>query len=91
MGILKEFYDGNIYPAEKIIPPDDKYRTLSTEISNGQNYFSNQLPDEDKERFHEWNSQIRTREEMMEYANFSYGFKLGVLLAFEIFTEQDNI
>ena len=29
-------------------------------------------------------------EEIFEYANFSYGFKLGTMLAFEIFSEKEN-
>jgi len=43
-----------------------------------------------RERFEKWDSLRYEYEEMTDYANFSYGFKLGAMLAFEIFAEQEN-
>lgn len=90
MNILKDFYNGNLHPIEKIIPLNTEYRSLFQNISNNQEYFKEQLSTKDKERFEKWNQQIRQYEEIVEYANFSYGFKLGVMLAFEIFSEKEN-
>lgn len=90
MSILKDFYDGNICPVEEIVPLDEKYRPLSKAIGKEREYFEEQLSEEDKERFREWNQQVNDYEQMNEYANFSYGFKLGAMLVFEIFMEKES-
>ncbi len=90
MSILKEFYDGEIAPVEKIIPPEMEYRPLAKAIGDGREYFENQLPEKDRVRFKEWNRQITEYEAMIEYANFSYAFRLGAMFSFEIFTGKDS-
>lgn len=90
MSILKDFYNGNLCPVEEIIPPEMKYHPLAKVIGDGREYFAEQLPTEDKGRFKEWNKQINDYEEMIEYANFSYGLRLGMMFAFEITMGRDN-
>lgn len=89
MSILRDFYDGNLFPRERVIPPDAEYRSLAITIGEGREHFKEQLPEEDKERFEKWNEQINEYEGMLEYGNFSCGFKLGIILAFEIFTGRE--
>lgn len=90
MNILKDFYYGTLHPIEKIIPLNTEYRFLFQDINNKREYFAEQLSTKDKEYFEKWNQQIKQYEEIFEYANFSYGFKLGTMLAFEIFSEKEN-
>lgn len=90
MGILKNWYDGNICPAEDIAPKSKKYHSIVTKIGKEKEYFATKLSSDDRERFEKWDSLRYEYEEMTDYANFSYGFKLGAMLAFEIFAEQEN-
>lgn len=81
---------GNLCPIEEAIPPNADYRSLSNKIGEERVYFAEKLPAEDKERFEKWNKMIFRYEDMTEYANFTQGFRLGVMLASEIFTEREN-
>lgn len=84
MRILKKLYDGKIDPAKYIIPEDPDYRSLTSEIGNGREYFESKLLDEDKEKFEKWNEQLQEYDEIVEYANFAYGFKLGAKFALDM-------
>lgn len=90
MNVLKNLYNGNLAPIEEVIPPDADYRPLTKKIGNEREYFSGILSAEDRERFEEWNKMIFEYEEMVELANFKYGFRLGAMLAFEIFTGKES-
>lgn len=86
MSVLENFYNGNIAPIEEVIPPDADYRPLAKEIGDEREYFTGILSAEDRERFGKWNKSIFKYEEMIEFANFTYGFRLGAMLEAEIFT-----
>ena len=90
MSILKNWYDGNICPAEDIAPKSKNYHSIVTKIGEEKEYFATKLSSDDRERFEKWDSLRYEYEEMTDYANFSYGFKLGAMLAFEIFAEREN-
>lgn len=90
MSILERLYNGNLCPIEEAIPPDKDYRSLLNEIGNEREYFAGIFSVEDKGRFEEWNRKIFRYEEMVEYENFSYGFRLGVMLAHEVFAERES-
>lgn len=90
MSILKRLYMGNLCPIEEAIPPDTDYRALSNKIGEEREYFAGKLSAEDKERFEKWNKMIFRYEDMTEYANFTQGFKLGAMLAFEIFSGSES-
>ena len=90
MSILKRLYMGNLCPIEEAIPPDADYRSLSNKIGEEREYFAEKMFAEDKERFEKWNKMIFRYEDMTEYANFTQGFKLGVMLALEIFSGSES-
>ena len=90
MSILKRLYMGNLCPIEEAIPPDADYRSLSNKIGEEREYFAERLSAEDRERFENWNKMIFRYEDMTEYANFTQGFKVGVMLAFEIFSGSES-
>lgn len=90
MSILRRLYMGNLCPIEEAIPPDTDYRSLSNKIGDEREYFAGILSAEDKERFEKWNKMIFRYEDMTEYANFTQGFRLGVMLMFEILSESES-
>ena len=85
MGIIEDLYNGKVCPTEDIIPQDIQYRPLANDIGNERKYFASRLSAEDRERFEKWNSLVFRYEEMVEYANFEYGFRLGAMLTLETF------
>lgn len=88
MSILEELYKGELHPVEKVIPQNADYRLIAKEIGDEREYFAGKMSAEDKERFKKWNERIFNYEEMVEFANFSYGFKLGAKLTHEIYEES---
>ena len=90
MSVLKRLYMGNLCPIEEAIPPDADYRSLLNKIGDEREYFAEILSEENKERFEEWNKMIFRYEDMTEYANFTQGFRLGVMLASEIFSGSES-
>ena len=85
MSILEKLYNGKLMPVEQVIPRNADYRPLADKIGNERGYFAEALSAEDRERFDSWNKLIFEYEEMIEFANFEHGFKLGSQLTFEIF------
>lgn len=83
MSILKDWYDGQLYPAEEIVPREEEYMQLQHKIEQEREYFEAQFTTRDRERFDELNSLILEQSSLYAYANFAYGFKLGLLLTFE--------
>lgn len=89
VSILKNLYDGKLHPTEVIIPKNANYYSLAQEIGNEYKYFATKLFAEDKERFEKWGRLLYEYEEMVEYANFLYGFKLGTKMMVEVFAEGE--
>lgn len=88
MSVLEDLYNGKIYPLEEIIPQNEEFRFLERKIGSEREYFADGLSDEDKKRFEKMNEMIYKCELMSDYASFSYGFRLGAMLLFEIFAER---
>ena len=88
MSILEDLYNVKLYPLEDIIPQNEKYRPLCEEISREQERLLEKLATEDKEILQNYNKLLHEYERMSEYANFSFGFRLGARLVFEIFAEK---
>ena len=90
MSIIEKLFNGEVLPVEEIMPSNDDYRLLADEIGNGRKHFAALLSAVEKEKFDEWNKYIARYEEMVQYAHFEYGFKLGALIAIEIFMGWQN-
>lgn len=90
MGILKRWYNGEICPVEEIVSESQEYHSIVAEIGEEREYFKKRLSVNDRERFKKWNNLLCEYEKMAEYENFFYGFKLGVMLMFEIFSKEEN-
>lgn len=81
--LLQKLYDGEIYPAEQIVPRDPEYRETSRKISDEKEYFQEILTENDRQRFDKLMDSRYETESMDSYESFVYGFRLGVGLMVE--------
>lgn len=88
MSILKDLYNGKIYPFETVVPQDEEYYPLSKEIAEERQYLQSKLPDGDKERLEKYDNMVYQTEIMLNYAYFEEGFRLGAMLLYESLIEK---
>lgn len=89
MSMLEELYNGEIYPLEQIVPDNKDYRQTKKRSAELREYFRALLTtEENRQKFEEWNSLDSTAYDMECYANFSYGFRMGVRLVFEALSKD---
>lgn len=88
--LLKQLYNGEIYPSEIINCKDPQYRELSHKISDETEYFKKTLSPEDWKRLEQLDDMIDDRSAACSYENFSYGFRLGMGLMIEVFTDRNE-
>jgi hypothetical protein len=88
--LLQQLYDGEVYPAEdiKLIRPEDK--ELSQKNSKEMEYFEDLLSPEDYRRLEKLDDKRQDENSAYEYANFVYGFRLGMGMAIEALTSEDG-
>ena len=85
MSILEELYNGQVYPFEDIVPQTKAYRAANRKAGEIREYFSESLSPEDEEKFEEMNRLFHESTYIEAYENFTYGFRLGVLLMCDVF------
>lgn len=88
--LLKQLYNGEIYPSETINCKAPEYRELSHKISDETEYFKATLSPEDWSRLEQLDDMIHDRSAAYSYENFLYGFRLGVGLMIEVLTDRDE-
>lgn len=81
--LLQQLYDGEVYPAEKIIPKDSKYRELCRKLGEEKNHLREQLSEDERERFEVIETLSQEMAYLYSYENFSCGFRLGIGLIME--------
>ncbi len=91
MSTLEKWYNGELYPAEQILPHSAEYRSLNQKLCDERKHFVSRLSAEDKERFEKWEGLRCDSFSMDCYASFSYGFKLGVQLMCETFMDDGTL
>ena len=93
MSIIEELYNGTLAPVENMVPQDPRYRQICGQIGGDREYFEKILPEKDSEKFKNWNGLIYEYEKMIEFTNFSNGFKLGMQMGCEVFGQEgrDNL
>jgi len=87
MSVINDLYNGKIYPFEEIVSRNKEYQKINEKISEIRKYFIDKMSSEDIENFIKLEELIHEANSMDTYENFSYGLRLGIMLAFEIFTE----
>ena len=90
MSVLERLYMGILCPLEESVCNDADYHSLLDEIRTERDYFEGILSEENKERFEKWNMMIFHHEDMTKYARFAQGFRLGAILASEIFSGSED-
>ncbi len=88
--LLKQLYNGEIYPGETINCKDPEYWELSKKISEKTEYFKKTLSREDRSRLEQLDDMIHDRSSAYSYENFSYGFRLGVGPMIEVLTDMNE-
>lgn len=86
--ILEQLYYGNISPWENIYPKNPEYRTLWKKACEKEAYLFGKLPTEDEANFTEYQDLVRKAYCMEVYESFSYGFRLGLELLWEVIHED---
>lgn len=90
MSILERLYMGTLCPLEESICHDADYHSLLDKIRTERRYFEGILSEENKERFEEWNMMIFRHEDITKYERFAQGFRLGAMLASEIYSGSEG-
>lgn len=88
--ILESLYNGEVYPFEQIVSHDPEYRPTCRKISELARTIKESLPQPEAKLFDEIeNLQVNTST-MHGFANFTYGFRLGILLTLELLDDPKS-
>lgn len=89
--ILKELYEGNIYPDELIVSKDPEYRPLNKRISDVLAMWKKKLSEDDYNQLKTL-LDLRSESSSMEASeSFMYGFRLGALIMIEVLTGKEEL
>ena len=86
MQILEELYYGNIRPNAKFYGENAAFMELTRLLEKNRENLLEHLSEKEKETFEKFIVTQAEMDEMIQYENFSYGFRLGVMLTAEAFT-----
>jgi hypothetical protein len=89
--LLQQLYDGEIYPAEQIVPKSPEYKELLRKLSAEKEYLREKLSESDRERFDEIGSMYLEIASLCSYEDFAYGFRLGVGLMIEVLVHENGL
>ena len=84
MGILEEFWYGNIEPAEFDTSPSPEYREILLLISRNEDKLLATMTDAQKELFSRYTDCVREYQAMAECMLFQNSFSLGAKIMLEI-------
>lgn len=88
--ILERLYEGELYPAEKIVSTDPRYPQLEREIQEVQNDLRVHLDEDGQKQLEHLDKLYREENTMDCYAGFRYGFQLGAQLMCELLIREDR-
>lgn len=87
--ILEAIFNGEIYPAETVVPKSEKFREAGQAIADIMRYFEQTLSKEDYTKLDKLNDNFADCQTMQTEEHFKYGFTMGVLLMKEIYELPD--
>ena len=85
MGILEDFWYGNIEPAEFDTSPSPEYKEILLLISRNEDKLLATMTDAQKELFSRYTDCVREYQAMAECLLFQNSFRLGARMMLEIF------
>ena len=83
--ILEAIFNGQIYPAETVVPKCKKFRDAGEAVANIMAYFEQKLSKEDYDKLENLNDHLADRQCLQTEEHFKFCFAMGVLLMCEIF------
>lgn len=89
--IMKMLYDGELYPAEKLVPKNPDYRKFYRELSELRESLNAHLSEDAKKSLERMNDLYQDIESMTDEESFIYGMKLGMLLMMEVLRENNDL
>ena len=84
MGILEDFWHGNIEPAEFDTSPSPEYREILLLISRNEDKLLATMTDAQKELFSRYTDCVREYQTMAECLLFQNSFSLGAKMMLEV-------
>lgn len=88
--LLRQLYDGDIFPAEQSVPQVPEYRELSHKLADEKSHFREPLSNGEQERFDEmWNISSELGK-LQSHEDFAQGFRLGARLMIETLTDDSE-
>lgn len=90
MSTIKDLYNGKLYPYEDISPLGIEHRQADAKLEAIYSSLIKKLPPDDVEKIKEWEHLVHSSADMQAYENFLYGFKLGIKLMHEVFSNYPN-
>ncbi len=91
MQILEELYYGNIRPDVKFYGQDSPFAELIYLREKNWEKLMESLNEQEKETLEKFNDAEAEIDAITRYQKFSYGFRLGVLLMAETFTNSGEL
>lgn len=87
MGILEDFWHGNIEPAEFDTSPSPEYREILLLISRNEDKLIATMTDAQKELFSRYTDCVREYQAMAECLLFQNSFCLGAKMMLEVMSK----
>ena len=87
MGILEDFWYGNIEPAEFDTSPGPEYREILLLISRNEDKLLATMTDAQKELFSRYTDCVREYQAMAECMLFQNSFSLGAKMMLEVMSK----
>ncbi len=81
---LEDLWYGNIIPREQFIDGNTEYRKLLSQTVKRRNELEELLAEKQKEKLTALDTETAELNALAEQSAFSFGFKLGVKLMFEV-------
>lgn len=89
--ILKALFNGKINPSARNSVKDSEHQLLTKKIDEERAYFKDMLSPESYKRLEELENLYLSSSDMEDYAAFSYGFRLAVLLMVDVFASKSEL
>ena len=80
MSLLYELYQGEIFPAQNIVPSDPDYRRLVHAVQEERQRLEETLTESEKAQMERLADLMLQESSQYAYENFAHGFRLGLLL-----------
>lgn len=84
MSVLKELYNGRIYPAENNVPDTEEYRKATTQAEEFGERLTTEMSDRQIELFEQYMSATGIVDKLIQEEVFRQGFVMGATLRKEI-------